>query len=56
VPEGAEQPALLVKVLAAMPEEAQTALRAGAQEAVTDYETADGLELPGVTLLASASR
>jgi ubiquinone/menaquinone biosynthesis C-methylase UbiE len=46
----------LVKMLAALPEEAQTALRNRAQEAVKDYETADGLELPGVTLLASASR
>ena len=46
----------LAKVLAAMPEEAQAALRARAREAVADYETANGLELPGVTLLASGSR
>ena len=46
----------LAKVLAAMPEEAQSALRARAREAVADYETANGLELPGVTLLASGSR
>jgi SAM-dependent methyltransferase len=46
----------LVKMLAALTEEAQTALRNRAREAVKDYETADGLELPGVTLLASASR
>ena len=32
------------------------ALRARAREAVADYETANGLELPGVTLLASGSR
>jgi SAM-dependent methyltransferase len=46
----------LVKLMAAMPEEAQRAVRTRAQEAVSPYETADGLELPGVTLLGSGRR
>jgi hypothetical protein len=39
-----------------MPEEAQQSLRARAREAVGAYETPNGLEFPGVTLLAAARR
>jgi hypothetical protein len=44
----------LAKIVAALPEPAVDALRARAREAVQPYETADGIELPGVTLIASA--
>jgi SAM-dependent methyltransferase len=44
----------LAQMLASMPDEAQQALRGRAREAVGPYETADGLEFPGVTLLAGA--
>jgi SAM-dependent methyltransferase len=44
----------LAKIVAALPEPAVDALRACAREAVQPYETADGIELPGVTLIASA--
>jgi enediyne biosynthesis protein CalE5 len=40
--------------LAAMPEDAKSALRARLQEAVRPYKTSSGLEFPGVTLLATA--
>jgi SAM-dependent methyltransferase len=43
----------LAKLLASLPEDASTALRARAREASSAYETPDGLEFPGVTLLAS---
>jgi SAM-dependent methyltransferase len=46
----------LATMLAALPEDAATALRARAREAIAPYETSDGLEFPGVTLLASAHR
>jgi SAM-dependent methyltransferase len=46
----------LSKLLAALPEDAQRSLRARAREAVRAYETPDGLEFPGVTLLAAARR
>jgi SAM-dependent methyltransferase len=46
----------LAKRLAALPEEAARAIRAHAREAVAPYTTAAGLELPGVTLLATARR
>jgi SAM-dependent methyltransferase len=46
----------LAKILASLPAEAAQRLRARAREAVRGYETPDGLELPGVTLLASARR
>jgi hypothetical protein len=43
----------LAKVLASLPEEAARGLRARAREAVGAYETPAGIELPGVTLIAS---
>jgi enediyne biosynthesis protein CalE5 len=46
----------LAAILSSLPEEAAQALRARAHEAIRPYETAGGLELPGVTLLATASR
>jgi SAM-dependent methyltransferase len=45
----------LAKMLARLPEDATQALRARAREAVKPYETATGLEFPGVTLVAAAS-
>jgi hypothetical protein len=44
----------LAKMLAALPEEARDAMRARAEEAASSYATPDGLNLPGVALLASA--
>jgi SAM-dependent methyltransferase len=46
----------LATMLAALPEDAALALHARLQEAVTPYRTANGLEFPGVTLLACARR
>jgi ubiquinone/menaquinone biosynthesis C-methylase UbiE len=46
----------LARMLASLPEETHTAIQARAREAVREYETAGGLELPGLTLLASARR
>jgi ubiquinone/menaquinone biosynthesis C-methylase UbiE len=46
----------LAKVLAALPPEAASALRERAREAARPYETQNGLEFPGCTLLASARR
>jgi enediyne biosynthesis protein CalE5 len=43
----------LAKRLAAMPEPARQALRARLQEDTRTYATADGIEIPGVTLVAS---
>jgi ubiquinone/menaquinone biosynthesis C-methylase UbiE len=43
----------LVKMLAALPEEAREEMRARAQETASSYATPDGLSLPGVALLAS---
>jgi SAM-dependent methyltransferase len=43
----------LAKRLAALPEPAQQALRARLQEDTRPYVTADGLEIPGLTLVAS---
>jgi len=43
----------LTKIMEALPEEAIAGIRGHAREAVRPYETSDGLELPGVTLLAS---
>jgi hypothetical protein len=46
----------LAGVLAALPAEAATAVRQRVHELVRPYETADGLDFPGVNLLASARR
>jgi hypothetical protein len=43
----------LAKRLAALPEPARQALRARLQEDTRPYVTAGGLEIPGVTLVAS---
>jgi SAM-dependent methyltransferase len=43
----------LAKILASLPDEAATAVRARAQAAVGAYETPAGLEFPGVSLIAS---
>ena len=44
----------LARRLAALPDGAARALRARAREAVAEYETPAGLEIPGVSLIASA--
>jgi SAM-dependent methyltransferase len=44
----------MTKLLGSLPAAAAKALRARAREDARAYETPDGLELPGVTLLASA--
>jgi enediyne biosynthesis protein CalE5 len=44
----------LARLVDSLPARAAEALRARARESARDYETPDGLELPGVTLLASA--
>jgi SAM-dependent methyltransferase len=46
----------LAKVLAALPAEAVSAIRLDARQSVRAYETADGFEFPGVSLLATARR
>jgi SAM-dependent methyltransferase len=46
----------LAQRLAALPEPAAAALRARAWKAVSVYETAGGLEIPGLSLIASATR
>jgi ubiquinone/menaquinone biosynthesis C-methylase UbiE len=46
----------LATMLASMPDDVTHALRARLQEAVIRYETPDGLDFPGVSLLASARR
>lgn len=46
----------LAKVVASMPEPAREALTDRLREAVAPYETAAGVEIPGVTLLVSARR
>jgi SAM-dependent methyltransferase len=46
----------LSKMLAVQPPKAKEAMRARAREAVRSYETAEGLELPGISLLASGRR
>ncbi len=43
----------VAKILAAQPDEAVKAIRDRAAEALSEYETADGLEIPGVSLVAS---
>jgi SAM-dependent methyltransferase len=44
----------IATILASLPEDAVHAIRDRAREAVRPYESAGGLELPGVTLLAAA--
>jgi SAM-dependent methyltransferase len=46
----------LATMLAALPEEAHRALRARARATIREYETPDGIELPGLTLVAVARR
>ncbi len=46
----------LSKVLEAQPPEAIEAIRSHAREALAPYETPDGLEIPGVSLVGSARR
>jgi hypothetical protein len=46
----------LAKVLEVQPPEAIGAIRAHARESLSRYETADGLEIPGVTLVGTARR
>jgi SAM-dependent methyltransferase len=46
----------LAKILASLPADANEALQSRLREAVRPYRTPDGLELPGVTLLASGHR
>ena len=46
----------LARRLRGLPEDAARALRARAGEAISRYETADGLEIPGVALVATARR
>ncbi len=46
----------LAKLLAALPEDAAQALRARVREAAGPYEAPDGLEFPGVSLLAAGRR
>jgi ubiquinone/menaquinone biosynthesis C-methylase UbiE len=44
----------LTKILAALPEDTAQAIRERAHEATKPYETPDGLEFPGLALIASA--
>jgi SAM-dependent methyltransferase len=46
----------LASMLAALPDEARRSLRDSARAAIADYETPDGIEFPGVTLIAVARR
>jgi len=46
----------LAQRLAALPDEAAQKIRARAGEAIAAYNTPTGLEIPGVSLIASASR
>jgi SAM-dependent methyltransferase len=46
----------VAKLLEAQPTEAVDAIRAHAREALSQYETADGLEIPGLTLVGTARR
>jgi SAM-dependent methyltransferase len=46
----------LAQILASLPEDAERAMRERARAATSAYETPTGLELPGLTLLASARR
>ena len=46
----------LAQKLAALPEDAKVALRTRAAEVIARYETPTGLEIPGLSLIASGSR
>jgi SAM-dependent methyltransferase len=46
----------LARMLAALPEEAALALRASLHQAAEPYTTANGIEFPGVALVAAATR
>jgi ubiquinone/menaquinone biosynthesis C-methylase UbiE len=46
----------LAKVLEAQPPEAIEAIRSHAREALSEFETADGLEIPGLALVGTARR
>jgi ubiquinone/menaquinone biosynthesis C-methylase UbiE len=46
----------LAKVLEAQPPEAIEAIRSHAREALSEYETADGLDIPGLGLVGTARR
>ena len=46
----------LAKLLEAQPPDAIKAIRSDAREALSEYETANGLEIPGVTLVGIAQR
>ena len=46
----------LTKILAAIPDEARAAIETRAREAARPYESGDGLEFPGVALIATAAR
>jgi ubiquinone/menaquinone biosynthesis C-methylase UbiE len=46
----------VAKLLEAQPPEAVEAIRAHAREALSEYETAEGLEIPGLTLVGTARR
>ena len=45
----------LAKMLELLPEDATRELEGRARQAVKPYETPDGLEFPGVTLVAAAT-
>jgi hypothetical protein len=46
----------VAKLLEAQPDDAVDAIRAHARESLSRYETAGGLEIPGVTLVGTARR
>jgi ubiquinone/menaquinone biosynthesis C-methylase UbiE len=46
----------LAKLLEAQPRDSIEAIRSNAREALSEYETANGLEIPGVTLVGIAQR
>ena len=46
----------LAKILAGLPDEARSALRARLEARVAPYLTTGGIEIPGVTLIASGHR
>jgi SAM-dependent methyltransferase len=46
----------LATIVASLPDDTAQAIRARLEDAVRPYDTADGLELPGVSLLATGAR